>query len=249
MTTAAAVHVPAREPRWTHWHTGALLGILAAIGAVGVLLPREVGRADGYDKARLVAWLVIFVLMGGFATIAGHGITGLMRGIFVDSRNRLSLSRVQMLLWTILVISGFLAAGLANIGAGDASALDVSIPEPLWLAMGISTTSMVASPLILSRRRRDDLQTKENQRESRWTDIFTGDDADDGDRLDLGKIQLVFFTVALVLAYGVALGHTFATDGKVVHSLPPIDEAVVVLLTISHAGYLTKKALPQKPRQ
>jgi hypothetical protein len=29
--------------------------------------------------------------------------------------------------------------------------------------------------------------------------------------------------------------------------LPPVDDAVLTLLAISHAGYLTKKALPTSP--
>ena len=246
MTTAAAATVPDR-PRWTGWHTFGLLGILILVVTIGVLLPREAGRVDGYDQARLVAWLAILALFGSFATIAGHGITGLLRGLFVDGRNKVSLSRLQMFLWTILVLSGFLAAALANVGTGDPRPLNVNIPSELWLAMGISTTSMVASPAVLHRRRKR-LARKDDSGESRWTDLFTCEEIGEEGRLDLGKIQLFLFTVVLTLGYGVALADAFTGGPPVIRTLPPVDSAFVVLLSISHAGYLAKKAVPLDSR-
>src|SRR5690242_9175502 len=90
------------------------------------------------------------VLMALFTTIAGHGVVGLWHGVLIDERNRLSLSRLQMVLWTIIVLSGFLIAALWNISRGVDAPLEINVPKELWLLMGISVTSLVGSPLILS---------------------------------------------------------------------------------------------------
>jgi hypothetical protein len=47
-----------------------------------------------------------------------------------------------------------------------------------------------------------------------------------------------------VLAYGLAVGDMFDKTQGTFASLPAIDDGVVTLLAISHAGYLTRKALP-----
>jgi hypothetical protein len=56
--------------------------------------------------------------------------------------------------------------------------------------------------------------------------------------------QHEYFTIVLVLAYVVALGTGFATSGARISGLPALDSSMVALLGISHAGYLTHKAIP-----
>jgi len=82
--------------------------------------------------------------------VAGHGILGLWRGLLVDERNKMSLSRLQMILWTIIVLSGFLTVALLNIRSRQADALSITVPPQLWLLIGISTTSLIGAPLILN---------------------------------------------------------------------------------------------------
>ena len=91
--------------------------------------------------------------MALFVVIAGQGVTGLWRGMLIDDRNKMGLSRLQMILWTIIVLSGFLVAALSNLATGQADPLAIAIPSQLWLLMGISTTSLVGSPLIKSTKK------------------------------------------------------------------------------------------------
>src|SRR5687768_14833868 len=46
------------------------------------------------------SWLVLMATLTGFMLIAGHGRTGAWQGALVDERYRISLSRMQMLVWT-----------------------------------------------------------------------------------------------------------------------------------------------------
>ena len=248
MSTAAATLE--ERPTWRPLHTIALTILLAAIGVLGISLPANVDQLSFLGQSSLFAWLAIAVLMTGVAVVAGHGITGLFRGVLIDDRNRLSLSRLQMLLWTVLILSAYLAAALANIGRDTSSPLDVSVPSELWIAMGISTASLVAAPAALAykhRRRPKNIEPVEKAADAGWADLFRGEDKTDSNHLDLGKVQLFLFTVVIVLGYGLALGDMFAATEGAFASLPPVDDSVVTLLAISHAGYLTKKAVPTSP--
>ena len=247
MATAAVPY--AEAPRWRTAHNLAIVSLLAAIGVIGVWLPRAGEQLSFVENPTLVAWLAIAVLMTLVGVVAGHGITGMGRGVLVDDRHRLSLSRLQMLLWTVLVLSGWLAAVLANIGRGAAAPLDVAVPSELWLAMGISTASLVAAPAALAyknRRRPGQIESLPLQEDAGWDDLFRGEEVSDSHHVDLGKVQMLLFTVVVVLGYALAIGDLFASKGTYV-SLPALDDAVVSLLLISHAGYLAKKAVPTGP--
>jgi hypothetical protein len=141
--------------------------------------------------------------------------------------------------------------------------------------MGISTTSLVASPLIKSMKQNVAPNEEETRRTlahltqqmglkigaeavshrgqlvinqcldyAQWADLFRGDETGNAAHLDLGKTQMLYFTLVLVLAYAVALGRTFASSGADISAFPAIDPSMVALLGISHAGYLTHKAIP-----
>jgi hypothetical protein len=94
--------------QWTPWHTFALLIIIAFMALTGLLFP---------IRARVWTWVVALILLGVFAAVAGQGITGLWRGLLIDERNKISLARLQLTLWTIVVLSGFLTAALSNLAA------------------------------------------------------------------------------------------------------------------------------------
>lgn len=249
MTTAAAVYAEHPQPRWHAFHTLSILALVAAIGTIGVWLPRSAEQLVLVENPTLIAWLVVAVLMTLVGVVAGHGITGLARGVLIDDRHRLSLSRLQMLLWTVLVLSGYLAAALSNIGRSSDKPLDVAVPSELWVAMGISTASLIASPAALAfkqSRRPGQVESLPRQEDSGWADLFRGEEVTDSHHLDLGKVQMLLFTVVVVLGYALALGDLFTRSGTYA-SLPALDEAVISLLLISHAGYIAKKAVPTAP--
>jgi hypothetical protein len=60
---------------------------------------------------------------------------------------------------------------------------------------------------------------------------------------------MLLFTLVLVFAYAVMMAHGFTKvagtpDPDAILSLPRLSEGMVALLGISHAGYLTNKAVP-----
>ena len=253
----------AENQKWTGWHTFGLLAIIVAVVLIGLVTPFE---------GRFWAWLGTLILLALFTTVAGHGIVGLWRGLLIDERNKISLSRLQMILWTIVILSGFLTAALSNVATGQTSPLSIAIPSELWLLMGISTTALVGSPLIKStkiakkpnvaeRKSTVNLMGKQGVDTSivtskgqimvntalegaKWSDLFKGEESGNAAQLDLSKIQMFYFTLILVLAYAVALGTTFAGTAEKIAEFPPLGPGMVALLGISHAGYLVHKAIP-----
>jgi hypothetical protein len=257
------VNVNTEERLWSNWHTASLIAIVVSIFLIEVFLP---------SVFRLWCWLGVMGLLALFALIAGHGVTGLWLGLLIDSRNKLSLSRLQLLLWTVMILSGFLAAVLTNIEEQHSEPLSVSIPAELWLLMGISTSSLVGSPLILNLKKarpaseerkawaleqlarqavditkiaiHGQIVVNQTPQAAHWGDLFRGSETGNAGQLDIGKLQMFFFTLVLVLAYGAGLAALFNDNPERIAALPTVDGGMLALLGISHAGYLMSKAIP-----
>jgi hypothetical protein len=80
--------------------------------------------------------------------------------------------------------------------------------------------------------------------DARLADLFQGDEVGNAAHLDLGKVQMFFFTLVLVLTYTAALVLMFTDASTAITGLPPVDQGMVALLGISHAGFLANNAVP-----
>lgn len=125
------------------------LSIIAVVG-IAVLVSNILGHII---VGSLVAWAVLLVgTFYGFVRL-GKLITGLEAGIFVNSRCRMSLSRFQIIMWSILVLSSYATAVIVNCSiGGEIDPLAVAIPEELWVLMGISIVPILGSPILLNRK-------------------------------------------------------------------------------------------------
>lgn len=246
---AAVAGAPAAVPndrRWTPVHTLGVAVLIPATGAAGTLIPWAAGPAAGW--ARLVAWLTILALLALLTMVIGDGVTAqAIRGIFIDDRNRVSTARVQVGIWGALVLSGYLAAVLANAALHQADPLLVTVPQTLWAAMGVSTTSFVASPFLLHQRKKQGGKMAKNAKptDARWRDMVTGEEMSTTSSVDIAKLQMVLVTIILVLAYGIVLGYALYTHHGKITTLPKVNDAFAILLAISHGGYLARKAAPK----
>jgi len=120
------------------------------LGAVAALVPAAILVTAWFVRKPLGAWLVVMLLLAVFMLVVGGLIAGNERGAFIDGRNKVSLSRLQTVLWTILVVSGLLVAALYNVHfhRSEGEPLAIAVPKELWVVLGISVTSLVGSPLI-----------------------------------------------------------------------------------------------------
>jgi len=216
--------------KWKWWYSAVLLLITTVIFVITL--------SEESIVSPMRTWLFFIFLSFVFLSIAGQYVTGCWYGALVDDRNVVSLSRFQIMAWTVLVLSALIAASLWNVFHTKLEApLNIAIPETLWFLMGISTSSLVASPLILQGKKNSEPDEKEmlktfdllaqkgysfdkltnqgqvfansSSEHARWTDMFTGEETGNAAHLDLNRLQMFFFTVVTLLCYGVTIGHMF----------------------------------------
>ncbi|MBW7460935.1 hypothetical protein K0U00_43460, partial [Paenibacillus sepulcri] len=168
-------------------------------------------------------WIGSIALISSFFLIVSLHITGRPLGLLVNERNLISLSRFQTLLWTIMLLSAYYSAaslriyGLQDIG----NALNIAMDWHLWALMGISFTSLVATPLIhttkqaktISPDEADKLQPADvegsdgilyanaNFSDASWTDMFKGEEVKNVNIVDMAKLQMFFFTIIAAASY------------------------------------------------
>jgi hypothetical protein len=141
-----------------------LIGIFfLMIVAMAPFIPQVQEKIRLYSSIALwlyIAYFAVIIFGIGFFTSGGH-----ILGILIDRRKMVSLSKLQMLSWTILVISGIVTIAALK----KADPLDIQIPETLWALMGISTVSLIGSPLL----KNDNLETINKEVQERLPQAIT----------------------------------------------------------------------------
>lgn len=247
------------KPILTGPQSSAIVLALVVLMVVFGFLPRGVNLA-------LVTGAMLLMLV----TI-GLGANNRVLGVLINERNLISLSRFQMALWTVVVLAAYFTYALMRIKAGNVSdALNVGIDSNLWILLGISTTSLVGSPLFLNTKKdkspaptvipRIAALTQESKQavtddsqgtlyanpsidDARMTDMFQGDELGNTMHIDLAKVQMFYFTIIAVVAFFVMTYKAVISGAPLGDSaqLPVLPDGLVAILGISHAGYLTSK--------
>ena len=245
--------------RWKLWHTAVVVAITAFFVWMAVWLPWGV-----YSS-----WIIAMIALTMFTLVVGRGVTGVWKGAFVDERFRMSLSRLQMLTWTVVIVAALGTMAIARAQRDPVNAMDVTVPPTVWALLGISTTSLIGSPLIKNTKKHPaagldparaveilaamgkgaDQVTVEGQvvkntslHDASFADLFMGEYVETFTLLDIAKIQMFFFTVLLVLAYAISVGKMLRSDPSLA-ALPDVGNGMLPLLGISHAGYLLSKTV------
>lgn len=260
--------------------------IFFAAAVIAIVVIYLLGQRPVEDIVATWRWIMLVLL--GFVIVASWLVTGNpLFGWLINSQNSMSLSRLQMFLWTFVILSAFITAVFANLHFNHAdSALDIAIPEELWLAMGISTASLAGSALIQENKqgKKLKLQPPAQDREgmpgvqpaneekrafgilvikakASLLDLISGEEVGNQGRIDISRLQNLFFTFILVGMYMGSLGTLFRNavtlveagakiaDNFPITEFPAISSTFVTLLAISHAGYLTIKAIDKQPSE
>jgi hypothetical protein len=206
--------------------------------------------------------------MIAFSISLGFAITKSADGIFLSSRNVYSLSRFQMVLWTVLILSAVMSAAAWRAwqpgGGGDV--LAIVIHSELLQVMGISYVSAAATPALLSLKTqtatagelasassrlgetvhaKGQLVTRPPGATASITDLVQGDELANAGTIDLSKVQQLIITLLLVTVYAGMVFKLFLSPAPFLGAqteLPELSQGLVNLLLISHGGYLAYKA-------
>lgn len=265
--------VPAARKRWKR--AGAPLSIaIPAIATIIVAFGNQF--IDWLSPTPFRAWLIDLALVAFLFAAMGASFKGYWFGILVDGRNKISLSRLQIVLWTILFVPTFLVFFLWNgahpplVSNSDSSttavdlakALDLTVPETVWLLMGMAGLSAAAVPAILSAKPTPDPATspprtpndatkfldgivvkRRDGEKPRWSDIVLGDEAGNADAIDISKVQQLLFSVVAVVAYGYLIAQTAMAAQGYIPTLPHMSNGFLALIGASHATYLAYKGV------
>jgi hypothetical protein len=198
------------------------------------------------------AWAISAAVLVVAAIALGAAVGRGYLGILIDQRGRYSLTHLQIVLWTLVVISLISGVFWARLFDDAKTALDFGIPGELLGVLGISVGSTVAATVVKSEKDRSRAEsiaaTNETKRPS-FKQVFTVEEGEFADRaIDVTKFQNFWFTLILITAYvGLCIGQfNDLNDIGELTSLPGFDPNFVTLLGISHAGYIAGK-LPDRP--
>lgn len=228
---------------------------MIAIALIGASLFANWSLASD-EEGRVFAWLITGGAMIALVADIGWALNNRPAGVLIDNRNRISLSKLQATSWTVLVLSGLTTLVAAKLEGVAAVRDPITIDGYLLAAMGISATSLVATPAILSLKTAPDGSSavfgRAEPTQARWVDVFRGDDIANADSPDLSKIQQFLISLVVIGAYAFLLGKALylgeapegQPNGLRMLELPRLGQDMLWLLGISHAGYLSYKAVP-----
>jgi hypothetical protein len=242
--------------------------VLLALATAANLIGGKVGIGGGRPET----WGITIALFAAALVVAGYAIRSRWDGVFIDRDNRISLSRFQLVLWTIVLISALLTAGLTNaVSPSDPAPLNIFIQREIWGLLGLGAFTAVAAPAIKDSKRnpagaqslapppgstamlvRDQKLSAAPLMDNR---VLVKADPRDARWIDLimgdyegfayvdvSKLQQLTFTLVLVAIYTMALSATMAAAGAI-HRFPTVDPGFLALLAISHAAYLADKQI------
>jgi hypothetical protein len=135
---------------WRKWHTWVTLLCLAFLVLLPIVMAE--GTIAGWLGLTLGAkygiWVLILADIFVLMAVAGHGTTGRKAGLLIDERNRMSSSRFQLIIWTLVIIPALLAFFYFNIAHGAPDAANIAIPSELWVLLGISGGAAIGAPIV-----------------------------------------------------------------------------------------------------
>lgn len=175
---------PVRPVDWRQSLFALVIFILAILVLFTYRLP-VIGNVTGTER-----WIALMILVAVALILIGYNTNGQLLGALIDSTNHMSLSKLQIILWTILTLSAYLVivvprifgsmTDISQLPPDDArlvachkaqeqpnapatmcasSALQVTFPEELIAAMGISAASFVGSSLIQNNKKKKKVNT------------------------------------------------------------------------------------------
>lgn len=129
--------------------TAVALLLLPVMIAAGVSSARPKGLMLWASWAIIAGGMIVFLAMLGLQT---HGRIG---GILINDRNLMSVSRLQIVAWTLLIASAFATVGLARVFSGEIDdPLNIAIPTEVWQLLGLSGASTLGASLVTNSKKR-----------------------------------------------------------------------------------------------
>jgi len=169
-------------------------------------------------------------------------------GILVDSRGRYSLNHLQLVVWSLVVISLIAGVFFGRLIDGVENPLGFTIPDRVLGLLGISVGAAVTVGAVKATKSATSATAETPTLASFQTtgrrpffgQVFLLEEGEFADQVvDVTKFQSFGITIVLVVAYVAMAIHAIANakSASAVTALPDISGTFLVLLGISYAGY------------
>lgn len=200
-------------------------------------------------EAIFLSWAgsaVVIVLLAVFLGYKASVSPGPL-GILIDGRGRFSLTHLQLVAWTIVILSLICGICLGRWFEGLADPLGFSIPSQVLGLLGVAGGSAVIAGGVKSTR--DTTSPKQvaasNEVDKpRFSQIFLAEEGAFADKVvDVAKFQGFIVTAVLILAY-VGLAIQAINDAPSIEkltALPDFSATFLTLLGISQGTYVLGK--------
>lgn len=184
------------------------------------------------------AALVLFYLLAGWAGRNADKSWNPLQ-VCIGTDGRLSSSKFQFFLWTIVALFTYAATYTARFAAGLALS-DTKTPTNLLLAMGLSVTTMATAKAITASYVANGKINK-NIISARVQpgDLFR----DDSGSPDITKIQMMSWTLVAIAVYLSQAFPQINNPSSASFTLPDIDTALMVLMGLGQGAFITTKAV------
>jgi IPT/TIG domain len=162
--------------------------------------------------------------------------------LYIGLDNRYSNSKIQLVMWTFLIISSYVALVLERYYAGPVCSLTYSltpgIPSNLLILMGFSSGSFVlAKAITTSKKNTGKVMKLSSTKGARFSDLFSND----FENTELADAQMFAWTLVAVVVYIFNSYRMLVCFPISDASLPNVDSTLLDLTGISLSVYLAKK--------
>jgi hypothetical protein len=193
--------------------------------------------------------------------------------VLIDDRNRISLGRLQWLLWFLLLFSAYFTGAVWDVAFGD-----LPVVEPnLFAVIGITTGSAVIASVVVENKKVDQSPTPNavpppqlpflgpppasaaalrmgkaavnaDPANASFADLYLGEDVTNRQSVDASRLQKLVITFLLVTVYAEMLWSAFVDAAGTYHafSMPVVGTNFLGMMGVSHAAYLVAKASPKQ---
>jgi hypothetical protein len=97
-------------------------------------------------------WLLTMAVFVADGIAIGYYFKERWSGIFINERKCMSLSRVQVALWSLLILSAFFTILVVRFRSGAADPMNIGIDLQVWALMGISLGSLAGRTAIMGKK-------------------------------------------------------------------------------------------------
>lgn len=209
----------------------------------------------------LTIWMGGFLVSLIFLSVLGLSINKRLFVVLIDSRGKMSLSRLQLSHWTILIVSTLFSVSITY------NTMNIIIPTEIWALMGISLGSAVSAGIAkgvksvqepsesflnknaLTQNHIGLLHANTDIKNAKIIDIFKGDEVSEFEYIDISKVQMFFFTLAAWMGYASTIYSYEFSDEAGLITFPMLSTGIVTLIGVSHTGYIAIKASDKTPKK